>query len=96
MSIEQYTDFEPTPDYYAIVAYPGFPLLDRLLGERREIVPIYGRCHVRDLYGSPNDPIGEVQVVAWNYEEALKMYNATEPIGLHSLFRHIGKLISGT
>ena len=91
-----YVEGEPVPDGFAIVAYPGLPFLDALLGERREIVPFYGRCQVRDLYCSPNNPIGEVQVVAWNYEEALKMYNATEPIGLHSLFRHIGKLISGT
>lgn len=90
-----YVDREPVPDGYAIVAYPGLPFFDALVGGRREIVPFYGRCHIRDFYGSPNHPLGEVQMVANSYQEAVAMYKATMTIR-SPLIRMIGRLVTGT
>lgn len=90
-----YDGMEPVPDGYAIVRYPGLPLLEGILGEQREIVPFYGQCRVGDFFDSPNHPIGEVQVVAWDYQEAVEMYNATDSIR-YPLLRLIGKLVSGS
>lgn len=89
-----YEGMEPVPDGYAIVVYPGFPFLDDILGEKREIVSFFGQCRVGDFFDSPNHPIGEVKVVTWDYEEAVEMYNATDSIRF-PLIRLIGKLVSG-
>lgn len=91
---ELFDGLEPLPDGYAIVAYPGSYLLDEVLGEKREIVPFYGQSRVGDFYRSSEGPIGEVRTIVWNYEEAVDMFEATEPIRM-PLVKLIGRLITG-